>query len=91
MNTHWIAMGGFHGCLPDFCTACSTKEAAIETLVDLLAYEEDSPTEEEVRDALNEFEIATFERYPVTADYAEIRECNCDNPSVHCDDGQFEE
>ncbi len=33
--THYHAMSGLHGCMPDYSTVCETKKDAVESLADL--------------------------------------------------------
>ena len=76
---HYVAMSGMRGCIPNSCHAYDKRNEAIADLVD----------------TFNLHGIRAFDllRYGYTAlvlsihgaEYAEIVECNCDNPEVHND------
>jgi hypothetical protein len=81
---HWIAMSGDHGCLPDFCCACSTRDAAIETLADVF------DDVRGVRAGLLRY-LSHELPHGSGAEYCEIVACDCDDPAQHCDDGYYAE
>jgi hypothetical protein len=78
--THYIAMSGAHGCLPDSCNAYETYQAAVDTLADLFELGR-------TRKA-RLFTDRYLELKPVDgAEYCEIVACQCTEPWSHCDAG----
>lgn len=77
MTTHYIAMAGMHGCSPNYCTSHESYTDAVEDLAALhelgrrriQALRRDGSIELNIQRDGNE--------------YAEIIECECDNPSDH--------
>src|SRR5262245_13523191 len=78
-RTHFIAMGGIHGCLPDMCSAYSDLAAAVESLSDLYEL-----TEEQTRELKDSqyLELGADQG----GDYCEITECDCSKPWEHEED-----
>ena len=81
-------MSGMHGCLPDHCEVFETYADADADLVQLFelgrtrearlrknSYLELTPSPIELAD----------EEFSFGAEYCEITECTCDDPSVHSD------
>ena len=77
---HYIAMSGIHGCLPQYCAACDTIRDAVDSLASL--HELGKNRQRELRRDLY------LELNPNRdgAEYAEIVECDCDDPDCHNDD-----
>ena len=77
-RTHYIAMGGEHGCMPDNCQAYTSLEDAIDGLDNI--YE------------LNKRQLRELKRDGTTelnrnqgGAYCEISECDCDSPWEHAE------
>ena len=71
MSTHYIAMAGLHGYMPQYCASCETYADAVETLAEVHDLGRRRRLELNLRRDGNE--------------YCEITECDCDNPDVHND------
>lgn len=84
---HYIGMSGMSGCLPDYSSgACESEQEAIESVVFIFDTFEDTETEA-LEKALKTEGIYYFENpRDAGADYAEVVECNCDNPQDHGED-----
>ena len=80
-HTHWIAVSGSHGCLPDSCNAYETYQDAVDSLVDMFSLGR-------TRKA-RLFADRTLELKPRIdgAEYCEIIQCSCSSPWDHCDAG----
>lgn len=80
--THYIAMGGEHGCMPDNCQAYESLEDAIDGLNCI--YE----LEQWQLDNLAEFS-GGYSSTELTRDqggaYCEISSCDCDAPWEHAE------
>lgn len=76
--THYIAMSGSHGCLPDHCEVFNTKLDAVEDLVSLF---ELGRTRKGILRRDSYLELGQRDG----AEYCEITTCNCDNPMQHSD------
>lgn len=87
--THYIAMSGMHGCLPDSCNAYQTYQDAVNELATVF---ELGRTRKARLFANRYLELNTRintgnnEDYD-GADYCEITICHCDKPWEHCDAG----
>ena len=79
-KTHYIAMSGEHGCLPDHCQSYDTLRDAVGDLVSL--FELGRRRQTELRRTLS-LELGRG----FGAEYCEIVECDCDDPDCHCDEG----
>jgi hypothetical protein len=77
MAKHYIAMAGLHGCLPQYCTSCDTYNDAVETLADLHELGRSR------RQELKRNGYLALDARQDGNEYCEIRECDCDNPSIH--------
>jgi hypothetical protein len=77
-----------HGCLPDHCDAFETCADAVADLVQLFELGRTRAARLRKNSYLeltpNSIEKAN-EEFSFGADYCEITECNCDDPSVHSD------
>lgn len=76
---HYIAMSGLHGYLPQFCTSCTTRKDAVDTLSDL--HEMSHSQQKDLR-RTGSVELKPYQG----AEYANITECSCGDPERHCDD-----
>ena len=74
---HYIAMSGTHGCLPDYCHTYDTIDEAVDALMDLHELDETLRTE---------FIEYQYIELTYGAEYAEVVECDCDDPDCHNDD-----
>lgn len=79
-HTHYIAMSGSHGCLPDSCNAYETYDTAINELADLFNL---GRTRKARLFADRYLELTGNDG----ADYCSIDSCQCDKPWEHCDAG----
>jgi hypothetical protein len=82
MKTHYIAMSGLAGCLPDTCQSFSRLQDAIDFLSDLWSEYRG------VKYALCKYKYWERNDPDYTRgdlQYCEIVSCNCDNPSIHND------
>ena len=75
--THYIAMAGLHGCMPNFCTSCNTFNDAVEVLADL---HELGKTRKKRLHADHCIEL-NLKRDG--NEYAEINSCICSTPEEH--------
>ncbi len=74
--THYIAMNGSHGCLPDSCSAYQYRMDAIDSLVSSL----DLTT----RQRQELIRMGDVECKPAQgAEYCEVVSCQCSTPWVH--------
>jgi hypothetical protein len=80
-HTHFIAMSGAHGCLPDSCNAYETYQDAVDSLADLF---ELGRTRKARLFADRYLELKSID----AAEYCEIQTCQCAEPWSHCDAGQ---
>ena len=78
-KTHYIAMSGEHGCLPDHCQCYDTLRDAVDALADLFELGRRRQAE------LGRSRSLELGR-GCGAEYCEIMECDCDNPDCHNDD-----
>lgn len=79
-HTHYIAMSGMSGCLPDSCNAYETYQEAVDALADMF---ELGRTRKARLFANNILKLNPKDG----ADYCEIQICNCSKPWEHCDAG----
>lgn len=81
--THYIAMSGSCGCLPDWTALCESEaeavDAATEMFTDLLT----NKTEPQFRRELSNCGIVYLRHSDAGADYVEIVECDCETPEDH--------
>lgn len=78
--THYIAMSGSHGCLPDSCNAYETYDAAVDELASMF---ELGRTRKARLYTDRYLELGRNDG----AEYCEIQSCQCDKPWEHCDAG----
>ena len=79
MKKHWIGMAGIHGYLPATCDVYESPKQAADSLADLHDLGKRRRAELR-RDFYIELNI-----HRDGNEYAEITECNCDNPNEHSD------
>jgi hypothetical protein len=82
-RTHYIAMSGEYGCMPDNCGAYPTEEDAVQSLIDL--FELGRVRAKSLRESL----YLDLNPSRDGASYCEVTSCTCDEPWVH-DDGMTE-
>lgn len=80
---HYVAMAGLHGCLPNYVALHESRQNAIDDLVSLHELDNDAG---KMRD-LKQTGFVELNAHEDGNEYAEVMECNCDNPSIH-DDAQ---
>lgn len=79
-EVHYVAMAGLHGCLPDYCQSFDNRGNCVDYLADWLDLD---------NIVKREFELTGYTDLSLLnhgVQYAEIIECDCDDPSVHNDD-----
>lgn len=78
-KTHYIAMSGVHGCLPQYCASCDTIREAVDSLASVhdLGQNRQKRLRRDLHLELNRDD---------GAEYCEIVECDCDDPTTHNDD-----
>jgi len=83
MSTHYVAMSGDHGYLPDNCEVHESLSGAVDSLAELFGL--GRVRKRELRDT------RSLELKPSRdgAEYCEIQECNCEDPAVHSDGGGY--
>jgi hypothetical protein len=85
IKTHYIAMSGDHGCIPDYCSVHPDIDSAVSDLVDMFSLGR-------TRKARLKTE-RTIELVPgigeddFGAQYCEVTTCHCDNPACHDENG----
>jgi len=79
MKTHFIAMAGLRGYLPNYCEVFPSGQAALESLIDLHELE----TDWNRRAELTSDWFVDLDIHEHGNEYAEIVECNCPNPQEH--------
>ncbi len=85
IKTHFIAMSGDHGCIPDHCAVYPDIDSAVSDLVDMFglgrtrAARLKADRTLELKPGIGEDEFG--------AQYCEIQTCNCDNPAIHDENG----
>ncbi len=89
LMTHYIAMSGIHGCLPDHCEVFETRADAVADLTSLFELGRVREARLRKNDYL-ELEVTLIEAASGNsfgADYCEISSCNCATPEIHSDSG----
>ena len=82
---HWIGMAGMHGCLPNYCGCYRTYEDAANGLAELHDLGRNRSRELR-RDSYIELNL-----HRDGNEYAEISECDCDEPWVHSEEDRPED
>ena len=81
--SHFIAGSGSHGCLYDSCTVHESVGAAVDELCERFNL---GTTRRKTLRTFGYLELVpTFAEDSFGADYCEIVECNCGNPTIHDD------
>jgi len=75
--THYIAMAGLHGYLPQLVELCETREEAVDALAQVHELGRDR------RRALKRNGYLELNLRRDGNEYAEIEECDCADPSIH--------
>jgi hypothetical protein len=80
---HFIGMAGLHGCLPQTCDVYATKGDAAQSLGDI---------HELSKNKIRLLRRAMYLELDLSKhgnEYCEIAECECDDPAVHSDSGEW--
>ena len=80
MTAHYIACGGMHGCMTNFSYTCDSYDGAIDVIVSIHELGKRRAAELR-RDGYIELNL-----HRDGNEYAEVIECECDNPDEHSDD-----
>jgi len=83
-RTHYIAMSGDHGYMPDYCDVYPTADSAARGLAQLFELGKTKAAELK-RNGYLEFNKRRYGWYG--AEYASIDACNCDDPGQHSEHG----
>lgn len=78
--THYIAMSGSAGCMPEWISACDTIREAVDAVVEMWG-DEYGPG---LRRHIAQFRCASLP-HGAGADYIEIVSCDCADPSIHAE------
>ena len=79
-KTHFIAMAGLHGCLPNFCASVDTLQEAVDCLADV--HELGKARKADLKRSLYlEMKIKRDGN-----EYCEIVQCDCEHPEDHGQD-----
>ena len=78
MKTHYIAMAGLHGYMPQYCEVYESKRDAADALIDLHEADESEHLTELLKYNYTDLELSEHGN-----EYAEIVECYCDDPQEH--------
>lgn len=78
-KTHYIALGGLHGCLPSHCEVYDSEQDAVSAMVDMyeLGKKRSRVLARDLSLELNSKRDGN--------EYVEIAECDCGTPEVHND------
>lgn len=80
-KVHYIAIAGLKGCLPNYCTSHDTAQSAYSDLLDIHNIDFLSSIASE----LSLYGYADLDLTIHGNEYAEVIECDCDDPSQHDD------
>lgn len=83
-KTHYIAMAGIGGCLPNFCEVYETEKQAVEGLDALCELSRQQKRE------LRLYGLTDLTKAQGN-EYAEVVECDCNEPGGHQDDMTVEQ
>jgi hypothetical protein len=84
-RTHYIAMAGVSGCMPQCCEAFSDGRLATAYLAEI----HDLSTTQAIQ--LEQERFLQLDATKFGNDYCEITTCWCSNPAQHCKSGVYEE
>lgn len=79
MKTHYIAMAGIHGCMPNYCTSHDSYKDAVDDLAAMHELGKNRKTE------LRKNGYIELNIHRDGNEYAEITECDCADPESHND------
>ena len=82
MKTHFIAMAGMRGCLPNYCDVYPDRESAIDSLATIHDMGDMEGSNECVEN-LEEYGFTDLDIHIHGNEYAEVIECNCPDPQEH--------
>jgi hypothetical protein len=85
MATHFIAMAGLYGCIPQCREAFPEIGQAAMYLAEIHELDEEQTAELE---HTMQLELDVFE---YGNDYCKIEPCNCHDPKVHSDSGEYDD
>jgi len=80
-RTHYIAMSGDHGYMPDYRDVYPTADSAARGLAQLFELGKTKAAE------LKRYNYLELNKRRYGAQYAEITSCNCDDPGQHSEQG----
>ena len=83
--THYIAMAGLHGCLPQFCCSAETYSQAVDILAEAIPLGKRRKAELKRTGSLELHLHGTTQYEGDGHEYCEIVECDCDDPTIHND------
>lgn len=78
-KVHYIGMAGLHGCLPATCDVYDSVKSAAESLADLHELSKRKASE------LKKYRYLELDFHKHGNEYAEIVDCDCDDPESHSD------
>lgn len=79
MKSHFIAMAGMRGYMPNWIDVYPSKESAIDSILWLHEIEDSTEHKQE----LIEYGITDLDIHEHGNEYAEVIECNCPDPQEH--------
>lgn len=82
-RTHWIGLAGLRGYIPQCCDVYASKRAAINSLMQTHDLSENSKYARE----LSKYGYTDLILHKHGNEYAEVTECDCDDPATHSDTG----
>lgn len=85
-RTHYIAMGGLSGCLPQFCEVFWDRSDAVEYACEI----HDLGPYSKFRKELKRNGFVYLDVHKHGNEYMEVVECNCCEPWVHSEEGRIE-
>ena len=85
MKRHYIAMAGLNGYMPQFCEAFPDRNQAVDTLAEIHEIGKNRTTK------LRKYGYIQLNLRRDGNEYCEIQECTCNDPSVHCESGEYSE
>jgi hypothetical protein len=78
-NSHYVAMAGFHGCMPNVCESHDSYDDAVDSMASLHELGK-KRTRELKKNGYIELNI-----HKDGNEYAEITDCDCTDPDQHND------
>lgn len=81
---HFIGMAGLHGCMPNYCDVYASYDDTVESLCQIHDLGKYSRFRKELkRDGTVELNLHKHGN-----EYAEVSECECNEPWIHSDSGE---